>query len=131
TAKLRFKPTESPELTRGWYRDQVVYYFNFFEADLAPAAGKVPTSPIYVTFNKNPGDPGGGPASGFVTETGTAQTHNVPATLPGDPGYSPLWGVHIYDNAGFAYVMNLDTASAATILEPNGPTVNCPIVSVK
>lgn len=115
----------------GWYRDQVVYYFNFFEADLAPAAGVVPTSPIYVTFNANPGDPGGGPASGFVTEPGTAQTHNVPATLPGDPGYSPLWAVHIYDNAAFGTVMNLDTASAAKMLEPNGPTVNCPIVSVK
>jgi hypothetical protein len=131
TAKLRFKTTESPELTRGWYRDQVVYYFNFFEADLSLAAGKVPTSPIYVTFNTNPGDPGGGPASGFVTEPGTAQTHNVPATLPGDPGYSPLWAVHIYDNAAFGTVMNLDTASAAKLLEPNGPTVNCPIVSVK
>jgi hypothetical protein len=131
TAKLRFKQTESPELTRGWYRDQVVYYFNFSEAALTAAAGKVPTSPIYVTFNTNPGDPGGGPASGFVVEPGTDQTHNVPATLPADPGYSPLWAVHIYDNTAFPTVMNLATASAATILEPNGPTVNCPIVSVE
>jgi hypothetical protein len=131
TAMLRFKPTESPELTRGWYRDQVVYYFNFFEAELTAAAGKVPTSPIYVTFNTNPGGPGGGPASGFVVEPGTDQTHNVPATLPTDPGYSPLWAVRIYDNAAFSTVMNLSTASAARILEPNGPTVNCPIVSVE
>ncbi|HVU00541.1 MAG TPA: hypothetical protein VHE30_02275 [Polyangiaceae bacterium] len=131
TAKLRYKSTESAELTRGWYRDQVVYYFNFFEADLVAAAGKVPTSPIYVTFNVNPGDPGGGPASGFVVEPGTAQTHNVPATLPTDPGYSPLWAVHIYDDTAFASVMDLDTATSAKLLEPNGPTVNCPIVSVQ
>jgi hypothetical protein len=131
TAKLRFMPTESPELTRGWYRDEVVYYFNFFEAPLMLRAGMVSTSPIYVTFNKNPGDPGGGPASGFVVEPGTDQTHNVPATLPGDFGYSPLWAVHIYDDAAFASVMNLGTATAAKLLEPNGPTVNCPIVSVQ
>jgi len=130
TAKLRFKTTESPDLTRGWYRDQVVYYFNFSEAMLVPASGKVPTSPIYVTFNKNPGDPGGGPPSGFVVEPGSDQTHNVPATLPGEPGYSPLWAVEIYDDADFSSVMNLSTATAAKILDPNGPTVNCPVVSV-
>jgi len=130
TAKDRFTD-ESPDLTRGWYRDQVVYYFNFSEAALKPAAGKVPTSPIYVTFKINPGDAGGGPASGFKFEAGSAQTHNVPATLPGDTGYSPLWAVHIYDNADFGTVMDLDTAAAANVLEPKGPTVNCPIVSVK
>src|SRR5262249_41398236 len=59
TAKLRFNPTESPELTRGWYRDKVVSYFNFSEAALTAAGGMVSTSPIYVTFNKNPGEPGG------------------------------------------------------------------------
>jgi hypothetical protein len=131
TAKLRFMPTESAELARGWYRDKVVYYFNFSEAALMASAGMVSTSPIYVTFNTNPGAPGGGPASGFVVEPGTDQTHNVAATLPADPGYSPLWAVHIYDDAAFASVMNLDTAVAAKLLEPNGPTVNCPIVSVE
>lgn len=131
TASMRFNANESPELTRGWYRDQVVYYFNFSEAMLAPAAGEVPTSPIYVTFNVNAGEPDGGPASGFVVESGTDQTHNVVATLPADPGYSPLWSVRIYDNADFAMVMDLPTASQATLLEPNGPNVNCPIVSVE
>jgi hypothetical protein len=29
--------------------------------------------------------------SGFRIEPNSPQTHNVPATLPGDPGYSPLW----------------------------------------
>jgi hypothetical protein len=129
TAKLRLT-AESAELTHGWYRDQMVYYFNFSEASLTVAAGKVPTSPIYVTFNTNPGATGGGPASGFKTEPGTPQTHNVPSTLPGDPGYSPLWAVHIYDNANWDTVTNLATAAASRVLEPNGPTVNCPIVSV-
>ena len=38
----------------------------------------------------NPGMDGGASASGFVTEHGTGQTHNVPETLPGDETYSPL-----------------------------------------
>lgn len=42
----------------------------------------VPRSPIYVTFNANPGEEGGGPSSGFVTEEGTDQTHNVLAATP-------------------------------------------------
>lgn len=131
TAMLRYD-AESPGLTRGWYQGTIVYYFNFFEVPIVPVAGRVPTSPIYVTFNVNP-DPTvatSGPASGFEEEPGTMQTHNVPATLPGDAGYSPLWAVHIYDDADFAKVMDLPTALAAKLLQPNGPTVNCPIVSV-
>ena len=59
------------------------------------------------------------------------QTHNVPSTLPTQAGYSPLWAVRIYDDADFASVMDLATASEAKLLEPNGPKVNCPIVSVE
>ena len=74
-------------LTRGWYKDQVVFYFSFEEhALMTTPGGEVPLSPIYVTFNINPGEPGGGPPSGFLTETGMSQTHNVVATLPGDAG---------------------------------------------
>jgi hypothetical protein len=51
--------------------------------------------------------------------------------FPYKASYSPLWAVRIYDNAAFSTVMNPSTASAARILEPNGPTVNCPIVSVE
>jgi hypothetical protein len=118
-------------LVRGWFQGELVYYFNFGEAPLATtAAGDVPTSPIFVTFNINPDQPGGGPPSGFRTEQGTAQTHNVLATLPGEAGYSPLWEVFPYDNAAFAGVMDLMTAAAA----PNfglAALVNCPIVSVQ
>lgn len=129
TASLRLD-TESPALTQGWYRDQVVNYFNFSEAPLTVTNGGVPTAPIYVTFNINPDQPNGGPPSGFETETGSAQTHNVVASIPGQPGYSPLWAVGIYDDADFSSVTNLTTAMAATLITA-GPLVNCPIVSVQ
>lgn len=129
TASLRLGGG-SPALTQGWYRDQLVNYFNFTEATLSVTNGNVPTAPIYVTFAINPDQPNGGPASGFKTETGSMQTHNVVAAIPGQPGYSPLWAVGIYDNAAFASVANLATAEAATLVGP-GPLVNCPIVSVQ
>ncbi len=81
-------------LTRGWYKDMVVYYFNFVEAPLmTDESDMVPLSPIFVTFNINPDMEGGGPPSGFVTDPATGRTRDVAATLPGDVGYSPLWWV--------------------------------------
>ncbi|MFT4921065.1 MAG: hypothetical protein ACI8XM_000258, partial [Haloarculaceae archaeon] len=116
----------STDLVEGWYEGEVVNYFQFTEAPLSPEGGSVPTSPIYVSFNTNPGQEGGGPASGFVTEDGNAQTHNVVATVPGDGGYSPLWSVNVYDNAEFGDVSDLDSATDATILGTGVATVNCP-----
>jgi hypothetical protein len=55
----------SAELQRAWYRGQVAKFFSFDEAPLSAAGTNVPISPIYVTFNLNPGEPNGGPASGF------------------------------------------------------------------
>jgi len=131
TASLRLNSGESPELTRGWYDDMVVYYFNFGEAPLMTTdMDEVPVSPIYVTFNINPDQPGGGPPSGFMTEAESVQTHNVVATLPGDATYSPLWGVNIYDNAAFATVEDLATAQAAPLMVAGAALVNCPIVSI-
>ena len=129
TASLRFGGG-STGLTQGWYRDQVVNYFNFFEATLTVTNGSVPTAPIYVAFNINPDQSNGGPPSGFKAETGTMQTHNVVAEVPGQTGYSPLWAVSIYDNADFSSVTNLPTAQATTMVAA-GPLVNCPIVSVQ
>lgn len=124
-------------LTLGWYGDEIIYYFDFSEKALTGQSQDdgpplAPTSPIYVQFNVNPeeGNPASGPASGFVTEEGTAQTHNVVATLPSDSSYSPLWSVAILDNAAFDSVMDLATASEATVLGA-GPNVNCPIVDVQ
>lgn len=80
-------------------------------------AGKVPTSPIYVTF---------GPA-GFLTD-GTPQTHNVVFSVPGDTDYSPLWAVHIYDPSAFASVHDAASAEAAKLVDAHGPLVNCPVI---
>jgi PQQ-dependent dehydrogenase (methanol/ethanol family) len=121
---------ESAALQRAWYRGQVTKFFSFAEAPLAAAGANVPLSPIYVTFNINPGEPNGGPGSGFRTEPDSPQTHNVPFTLPGDPGYSPLWLVAVYDNADFPSVHDRATALKAKVLAPGAATVNCPIVFV-
>jgi hypothetical protein len=131
-ARKRYS-SESPELTRGWYKNKVVYYFNFFEKELMAVNGKVPTSDIYVCFNINPDQTGGGPSSGFKTEDGmaTGQTHNVPETLPTDAGYSPLWDVQIYNNTSFGSVSNLATADSAPLMAMDAVVVNCPIVSVE
>ncbi|MDX1619318.1 MAG: hypothetical protein R3224_11075 [Balneolaceae bacterium] len=130
TASKRYSTEESTGLIRGWYRDQVVYYFSFEEKALSPTGnGTIPTSPIYVSFNINPGEAGGGPASGFKTEQGNDQTHNVTATVPNDAEYSPLWFVNVYDNADFDMVSDLSSAQNAGILAEGAAIVNCPIVS--
>ncbi len=132
-ARKRYLASESAELTRGWYKDKVAYYFNFLEKELMTVNGKVPTSDIYVAFNVNPDMTGGGPASGFKTENNmaTGQTHNVPETLPKDAAYSPLWDVQIYNNSAFGTVNNLATAKSAPIMAMDAAIVNCPIVWVK
>ena len=128
TAKMRLKG-ESAELQRAWYQGQVAKFFSFDEAPLSGSG--VPLSPIYVTFNVNPDQPNGGPGSGFKSEPGSEQTHNVPATLPGDAGYSPLWLVAVYDNADFPAVHDLATALKAKVLAAGVATVNCPIVFIE
>lgn len=132
-ARLRYSSSESADLTRGWYKNKVVYYFNFFEKELMAVNGKVPTSDIYVCFNINPDQANGGPASGFKTEDGmpTGQTHNVPETLPDDAAYSPLWDVQIYNNSSFENVTNLATVKSSPILAMDAVIVNCPIVWVQ
>jgi hypothetical protein len=84
-------------------------------------------SPIYVCFNINPGEPGGGPPSGFKTDS-TGRTHNVTATLPEDVDYSPLWLVNMYDNADFDMVHDLASAQMANILVMGAANVNCPVI---
>jgi hypothetical protein len=129
TATLRLDG-ESPSLHRGWYRGEIVYYFTFSEkALMATLSGMVPLSPIYVSFNINPDAPGGGPSSGFKTDS-TGRTHNVVATLPADSTYSPLWAVSMYDNADFRMVRDLTSAQAADILVPHAADVNCPVVEL-
>jgi hypothetical protein len=131
TAKLRYT-SETPALQRGWYRDQIVKYFSFDERMLsADASGMVPVLPILVTFNVNPSpaNPMSGPPSGFTTEPGTMQTHNVIALLPDSAGYTPLWSVSAYDDKSFASVTNLATAMQAPVVAANLGNVNCPVVA--
>ena len=121
----------SAGLHRGWYRGQVVFYFTFEEKALTTTPqGAGPVSPIFVTFNVNPDQPDGGPPSGFVTENGGSQTHNVVQTIPSDDGYSPLWLVNVYDNADFANVRSIQDVGQAMVLAGGVATVNCPIVYV-
>ena len=130
TADLRTGDTAA-EPSRTWYKDEVAFIFKFEEASLlVTPEGELPRSPIYVTFNVNPDQPGGGPPSGFVTEPGGVQTHNVVGSVPGDDDYSPFWSVNVYDNGDFDTVSDLATADAATRLADDMAQVNCPIVSV-
>lgn len=136
TAQKRYNPEESNGLTMGWYKDMVVYYFNFSEKQLMvelPEEGHpdVPLSEILVAFNINPGEEGGGPPSGFMTEMGTDQTHNVVQTLPTDDSYSPLWDVDIYENADFENVSDWASAQNAMLLAEGAAIVNCPIVNLE
>lgn len=90
-----------------------------FDVALTPEPdGTTPTSPIFVTFAK----------SGFRTEDGTPQTHNVVFSVPGDLDYSPLWAVHIYDGSAFGRVHDATSAADAPQVKL-GPLVNCPIVT--
>ena len=124
--------SSDPGLTTGWYKDQVVYYFNFAEKGLTTTSnGQVPVIPIFVSFNINPNQPNGGPGSGFMTEPGSQQTHNVVTALPSDSFYTPLWAVAVYDNNSFNSVKDETSAMAAPLLVPNAGDVNCPVVSVQ
>jgi len=127
-ARLRFNKGDI-HLHSAWYRGMIAKYFEFDEKELSTGGSDiVPVSPIYVTFNNNPDQPNGGPGSGFKTEPKSAQTHNVPTTIPTDMGYSPLWLVNVYDNADWSMVHNLSTVAQAKVLAPAVATVNCPIV---
>ena len=90
----------------------------------------MPPSPIHVAFNADPGEDGGGPASGFATEEMSERTHNALGSLPGDEDFSPLWLVNAYDNADFADVRDPDSATDAEILDSGVAIVNGPVVSV-
>jgi hypothetical protein len=118
------------ELQRAWYRSQVAKFFLFDEAPLSALGDKVPVSPIYDGLNVNPGEPNGGVVSGFRTEPNSGQTHNVTATAPGDPGYSPLWLRVVYDSADWPSVVNLESALKAKKVPAEVLTINCPVVSI-
>lgn len=120
----------SAELQSAWYRDQIAYHFTFEEAPIELTEfDTVPVAYVFVAFNINPDQPGGGSDSGFLTEVDSGRTHNVLEFLPGDPGYSPLWMVQVYDNAEFDNVTDEPSARAATRFPGGTDLVNCPLRS--
>ena len=130
-ASHRYNNGNDVGLHVGWYREKSIAYFNFSEKRLTlTGAGKVPVSPIFVTFNKNPDaqDPTSGPSSGFRIDATTGRTHNVTQTVPEDADYSPLWSVAVYDNLGFSSVHDLASVAASNVLARGVANVNCPIV---
>jgi hypothetical protein len=132
TASMRLPAGSGTGLELGWYKDSVIYYFNFAERSITTnSMGQIPVIPIFVSFNINPNQPNGGPASGFKTVPGTTQTHNVITALPSDSYYTPLWAVAVYDNNSFDSVTNESSAAAAPLLVPNAGNVNCPVVGVQ
>jgi hypothetical protein len=114
------RPKEGDPVVRELtYRGTQVECLQFGAPLTLGADGKVPTSPIYVTFGREDGV--------FVREGETPQTHNVLFSLPGDSEYSPLWAVHVYDARAFSLVHDEATALRARIVK-EGPLVNCPVV---
>jgi len=111
----------SYDLVQGWYRERMVYYFDF-GANSGSMGSVVDKAPIYVFFDIN-----GDHVDGQM---------NVIDVLPGDMGYSDLWHVHKVI-VGFDYdanslssvdeIMSAVSAGDATIEETN-LLVNCPIV---
>lgn len=99
-----------------WFRG-VAHTCLLFGAPLVLEKGLVPTSPIFVTFK----------SEGVFQTDGTAQTHNVVFSVPGNTDYSPLWAVHVYPVEDFAKVHDMHSAELEQTKD--GPLVNCPIVS--
>jgi hypothetical protein len=125
-ARLR-RHNESPDPDLLGYRGAQIFCMTF-DDPLFLDGEMLPTSPIYVTFRRDPDQPGGGPPAGFRHEPGTQQTHNVVFSVPGDNDYSPLWDVHIYASRDFDSVHDADSALQARRVA-KGPLVNCPIAT--
>ena len=122
-------PGDYSDLHKGWYRGQRIQYFHFGEARLALDGGQVPVGAMYAAFAINPGDPGGGPASGWKLGA-DGRSHAVIDSLPGEAGYSSWREVHVYDVAAFASVTDLASARAATPVMSDAWIVNAPVVEL-
>jgi hypothetical protein len=129
TADLRVNG--NTQLLRGWYRNQVFFFFAFTERLLnLPVGEGFQPRPLFVSFNINPGEEGGGFESGFRAELGSLQTHNVLAFLPDQADYAPFWQLIAYDRADFDDVIDLATAQEARILTAL-QLVNSPVVGIE
>ena len=114
------------QLERAWIGENVAYYLDFDEAEIPLVNGKVHYSDIFVCFNINPGEDGGGPPSGFCDE-GDGQTHNVITSVPGEADYSPFWAVSAYDKADFDAAVDEDAFVNIDFVASQIAFVNCPV----
>jgi hypothetical protein len=119
----------SNQLVKGWYKDQLCFYFTFLEA---PLVGQItvngsdaPIDDIYVFFATS-----AGPGSGFKVEPGTTQAHNIVPSLPGDAAYSPLWTVSVLDNTFFDSIHS-EADALQHVVAPNVALVNCPVAEIR
>jgi hypothetical protein len=110
-------------LVAGWYRSQNVDYYDFGANTPLAGEGLVASAPIYALIHGFDDD--GNPE--FV-----AGQHNIVDVIPGDPGYSDLWEVHLVI-VGDDYVPD-SIRSAEELMDAGfeivvpGIFVNCPIV---
>jgi hypothetical protein len=133
-AQLRYRGPS--DISYGWHSGQLAPSFTFEgqvpSQDIGFGERAVNISTIYVSFKVNPDLEGGGPASGPRMEPDGKQTHNVVEAIPGDPLYSPLWMVIIYDNSAFDSVMDDESAEAAPVVaRVTSPLIDCPVVEVE
>jgi hypothetical protein len=125
----------SSALESAWYDGQIARALRFEAQVPSQSIGygerAVDISSIYIAYNINSNLPGGGPASGLRTEAGSDQTHNVTDSVPGEPLYSPLWMIIIYDNAAFDRVEDDESAEDAPVVPGVfSPLLNAPVVEV-
>ncbi len=105
------------ELEQAWFDDQVVFAFTFAEAQVRVRGDAVDYAAIYVCLTEG----------GSFCVDGLGRTHNVIAAAPGSEGYSPLWRPHVFPEAAFESVLDLDSVLAAEPQEQS-VLVNCPVV---
>ncbi|HVK73578.1 MAG TPA: hypothetical protein VM734_09665 [Kofleriaceae bacterium] len=123
-------PGDYAQIHLGWYRGLLIQYFHFGERPLAPdARGEVAVSDAFAAYAINPDQPGGGPPSGWKDD-GAGRTHNVLATVPADPTYSPYRTLRTYDVAAFPDVTDLASAMAAPPIAGEPVVVNWPVVEL-
>ena len=119
----KFMPPKFFPLVHGWYKGMDVVYYDFGANTPITADGKVQTDDIFAFITGMDAD--GNPM--FV-----AGQHNVIDTIPGDPGYSDLWHVHLVTvPSGYkadTIRTEADVMASGYPITETDILVNCPIV---
>jgi hypothetical protein len=134
-AARRFDPLDPVGTLDGWYRGQIVKYFQFEKpestAEVDFGSGQINTPQMYA-FSENNRDE----KDGFAIDQESGDTHNVVTRLPGEEGYSPLWFLQVFVLEAIARVGDLASALDHAKNEENFVElgrlvfVNAPIVQV-